>query len=64
MFDYRATISKAIPQLKILDDEPLSVVPSSLGGAFPNLSMEWLLVNEAIKDQGSTESLEVEGKRS
>ncbi|XP_071809634.1 uncharacterized protein [Asterias amurensis] len=63
LFDYRATTSKAIPQLKILDDEPLSVVPSSLGGAFPNLSMEWLLVNEAIKDQGSTESLEVEDAR-
>ncbi|XP_022083611.1 leucine-rich repeat-containing protein 56-like isoform X2 [Acanthaster planci] len=62
-FDYRAATSKAIPQLTILDDDPLSVVPSSLGRTSANISMEWLLVNEAIKDQGSNEKLEVEDGR-
>ncbi|XP_038052184.1 leucine-rich repeat-containing protein 56-like isoform X2 [Patiria miniata] len=62
-FDYRAATSKAIPQLKILDDDPLSIVPSSLGRTSANISMEWLLVNEAIKDQGSNEKLEVEESR-
>ncbi|XP_071831351.1 uncharacterized protein [Apostichopus japonicus] len=49
-FDYRGAVHKAIPQLTILDDEPFSTVPSSLGSKVMNLSTDWLLVNDAIKE--------------
>ena len=54
---------KAIPHLKILDDDPLSVVPSSLRDGVINRSTDWLIVNEAIKEtSGSNDSLEMSGK--
>ena len=47
----------------ILDDDPMSIVPSSLGEGVVNRSTDWLIVNEAIKEtSGSNDSLEMEGR--
>ncbi|KAJ8024216.1 Leucine-rich repeat-containing protein 56 [Holothuria leucospilota] len=55
-FDYRKAVSKAIPQLTMLDDEPISSLPSSLGSTAMNLSTDWLLVNDAIKEAVASSS--------
>ncbi|XP_072032797.1 leucine-rich repeat-containing protein 56-like [Amphiura filiformis] len=63
-FDYRASVRKAIPHLKILDDDPMAIMPSSLGEGIINRSTDWLIVNEAIKETtGSSDSLDMEGGR-
>ncbi|XP_033106142.1 leucine-rich repeat-containing protein 56-like [Anneissia japonica] len=63
-YDYRAMVKRCIPHLEVLDEDPLSVIPSSFSSNSISLSTDWLIVNEAIKDGvGSNESLEIEDQR-
>ncbi|XP_071954977.1 leucine-rich repeat-containing protein 56-like [Antedon mediterranea] len=63
-YDYRAMVKRCIPHLEVLDDDPLSLIPSSFSSSSISLSTDWLIVNEAIKDSvGSNESLEFEVQR-
>ncbi|XP_041472009.1 leucine-rich repeat-containing protein 56-like [Lytechinus variegatus] len=66
-FNYRLSVWKAVPQLKLLDDEVLdtastSMSTSNLQPKALNLSTDWLLVNGSIKDGlGSVDSLGSDG---
>ncbi|XP_072172117.1 leucine-rich repeat-containing protein 56-like [Diadema setosum] len=60
-YNYRASVWKAVPQLQMLDDEVLDHASTSTSSLRPkalNLSTDWLIVNNSIKDSlGSVESV-------
>ncbi|XP_030845621.1 leucine-rich repeat-containing protein 56 [Strongylocentrotus purpuratus] len=66
-YNYRLSVWKAVPQLRILDDEVLNTASTSLSTSnlqpkALNLSTDWLLVNGSIKDTlGSVDSVASDG---